>query len=214
MTPLTVNDCNKYIAMIRIEYPHAFQIQARDEKERADLYTMLCASWYRQLEQYPKELCDRAVMDALGNAREGRYPRIGDVKYQAEKLLSAFEKNSEELWAELTVALNKVRRANYYGNTEWYDNGRLINPAEETKRIYDGLSAELQAYVGDLPEMVSLSRQETLEYEKGRFLKTIPTIKERAKVRRETSEKLAGIIQGLSGQVALDCDGTKLLKGD
>ena len=74
---------------------------------------------------------------------------------------AAYEKTNEELWSELTVALAKVRRANMFGNRDWWDNGRLVSPAEETQRIYNGLSPELKAYVGDLPEMVSLSKQET-----------------------------------------------------
>ena len=215
MTPLTVNDCNKYIMMIRIEYPNAFPIQARDEEERGKLYTMLVASWYRQLEKYPKELCDKAVMDALGNAREGRYPRIGDVKYQAEKLISAYEKSDGELWAEIVEAVRLTRKYIIHPANDYiYFFNKYVIPNEEIVKIYEGLSPETKEFLGNAEGLKTLARQDTLEYEKGRFLRVMPTLKERSKTRRDMPENLAGLIQGMTEQFALGCDGTKLLQGE
>lgn len=219
MSQLTVNDCNKYIMMIRIEYPNAFPIQARSEKEREELYTMLVASWYRQLSKYPKEVCDRAVMDALGNAREGRYPRIGDVKFQADKLIAAYEKTTEELWAELKGVLRQVSDNIYrYRFTYREANGKTQgeNARQRNEDIFKALSPELRAYCQNLRGLAEIAEytDEQMNYERGRFMRTMPIIKERAKTRYETGDKLAGLIQGLAGRFALECDNTKLLQGE
>lgn len=205
MTPIQPIDINKYITTIRINFENAYKTQTDEERE------ILIKSWFAILKDYPKEICDVAVLQSIKYAKFA--PRIGDIVEQIEKMQSAYDKTAEELWSELVGALAKVRRANYHGNIVWWDNGRRINPAEETLRIYNELSPELKEYVGDLPEMVSLSRQETLEYEKGRFNRAMPTIKERAKTRRETPENIERLIQGLAGNLALECDGMKLLRG-
>lgn len=203
MTPITPQDVNKYITTIRINFENSYKTQTDKERE------ILIKSWFAILKDYPKEIVDKAVINAIKYSEFA--PRIGTIVKEIEKMREAYEKSDEELWAEFTVALEKVNRVNMFGNRDWLDNGRLVNPAKETLRIYKGLSPELQSFVGDIPELIALSKRETLEYEKGRFLRTMPTIKERARTRQETPN-LAGLIQGLSS--AIDCDGLKLLKGD
>lgn len=194
MQKITLQDINKYITTIRIEYPNAFPIQAKDEKERAELYRMLCVSWFKQLEQYPKELCDTAVMNALGSARDGRYPRIGDVKYQVERIQEACQKSDNELWAELQAVLwevaDNVSLCRYDAHEE--------KARKRINEIFNSLSPELKEYcqtVGGLTD-IALCDMDKLGFERGRFIKAIPQIRERAKVRATIPEAVKSLMTG------------------
>lgn len=194
MQKITLQDINKYITTIRIEYPNAFPIQAKDEKERAELYRMLCVSWFKQLEHYPKEVCDTAVMNALGSAREGRYPRIGDVKYQVEKIEEACQKSDNELWAELQSVLWEVADN---VSLSRYDMERE-KAKKRNREIFDSLSPELKEYcqtVGGLTELASYD-MDKLGFERGRFIKAIPQIRERTKVRATIPEAVKRLVTG------------------
>ena len=205
MAELQLQDVNKYLATIRINFENAYKTQTPEERQ------ILIRSWYEILKVYPKEVCDKAVIEAIGNAREGRAPRIGDIKYQIEKMRTAYEKTDGELWTELTGVLNSVSKLMYFGTARHWYNGRLIEPMEEVNKIYEKIDPILQTYVGGVSGLVALSKQETLEYEKGRFLKTVETIRTRERTKRETPLGLQGIIQGLSG--AIEGESTKLLEG-
>lgn len=212
MNKITLQDINKYITTIRIEYPNAFPIQARTETERAELYHMLCKSWYKQLEQYPKEVCDTAVMNALGSAREGRYPRIGDVKYQVEKIQEACQKSDNELWAELQSVLSKVAdNVMSYGYTARAENGRTQgeNAIKRNEDIFNSLSPEIKEYCQNLVGLtyIALCDKEKLNFERSRFLKAIPQIRERAKIRATIPEAVKSLVTGemlLTGEIYED----------
>jgi hypothetical protein len=194
MQKITLQDINKYITTIRIEYPNAFPIQAKDDKERAELYRMLCVSWYKQLEYYPKEICDTAVMNALGNARDGRYPRLGDVKYQIERIQEACQKSDNELWAELQSVLwevaENVSLCRYETNEE--------KARKRNEEIFNSLSPEIKEYcqtVGGLTD-IALYDMDKLGFERGRFIKAIPQIRERTKVRATIPETVKSLMPG------------------
>jgi len=201
MQKITLQDINKYITTIRIEYPNAFPIQAKNETERAELYRMLCVSWYKQLEQYPKEICDTAVMNALGNARDGRYPRIGDVKYQIERIEEACQKSDNELWAELQSVLWEVEKNVYLYKYDALEKNGLTQGENARRRngeIFDSLSPELKEYcqsVGGLTEL-ALYDMDKLGFERGRFIKAIPQIRERAKVQATLPEAVKSLVTG------------------
>lgn len=210
MTAITAQDINKYLTTIRINFENSYKTQTDEERE------ILIKSWFAILREYPKEIVDKAVLQAIKYAKYA--PRIGDIVEQIEKMQVAYEKSDGELWAELTGVLREVHR-NYYAfrfNAIDY-NGKTQgdNARERVAAIFDGLSPELKEYCRTQRGLIDIAEytDEQLSYERGRFMRTMPTIKERAKTRRETGESLAGLIQGLSGQLALDCDGTKLLKG-
>ena len=194
MQKITLQDINKYITTIRIEYPNAFPIQAKTETERAELYKMLCVSWYKQLEQYPKEVCDVAVMNALGNARDGRYPRIGDVKYQVERIEEACQKSDNELWAELQSVLWEV--ANNVGLYKYEANGEQAR--KRNREIFESLSPELKEYCQNIDGLTEIAFYDIdkLGFERGRFIKALPQIKERAKVRATLPEAVKSLVTG------------------
>jgi len=87
MTALTPQDVNKYIATIRINFENAYKTQTSEERQ------ILIKSWYEILKEYPKEVCDKAVINAIKYAKFA--PRIGDVVEQIEKYM--IENNIQDI---------------------------------------------------------------------------------------------------------------------
>lgn len=208
---LTLADCNKYITTIRINFENAYKTQTDEERE------ILIKSWFAILKDYPKEVCDKAVINALASAEYA--PRIGSIVKEIEKMQVALEKSDAELWTELTGVLREVSRNAYAFRFTYIEaNGRTQgeNARIRVQAIYDGLSPELKEYVRNTQSLIELAAytDEELAYERGRFMRTMPQIKERAKTRGQMNESIAGIIQGLATQFTLDYDKPKLLQGN
>ena len=211
MTPITPTDVNKYITTIRINFENAYRTQTDEERE------ILIRSWYAILKEYPKEVVDKAVINAIKNAEYA--PRIGSIVKEIEKMQVALEKSDAELWAELTGVLRDVARNVYAFRFTYIEaNGRTQgdNARIRVKEIFNGLSPELKEYVRNTKGLIEIAgyTDEELTYERGRFIRTMPQVKERAKTRQQMPESLAGIIQGLANHFTLGCDGTKLLQGE
>lgn len=209
MTPITIADINKYITTIRINFENAYKTQNEEERQ------MLYRTWYSILKEYPKEVCDRAVIEAIKHAKFA--PRIGDIVEQIDKMKTAYEKTTEELWAELTGVFRDV----LYWKSRFF--GTYITPSGLTQgeiarqwvdHIYDNLSVELKEYVRNKSTLIELAEytDEQLSYERGRFIRVMPVIKERAKTRQALPDNVAGILQGLNVFVALDGDNHKLIE--
>lgn len=209
MTAITPADCNKYITTIRINFENAYKTQTDEERE------ILIKSWYAILKDYPKEICDKAVLQAIKHAEYA--PRIGTIVKEIERMREAYEKSDAELWAELRGVLREVEKCAYsFRFNAIDDNGKTQgdNARDRVEEIFNGLSIELKDYCRNsrgLIDVAQMSENELTLYERPRFMRVIPTIKERARTRQETPESLAGIIQGLSA--ALDCDGMKQIQG-
>ena len=200
MTKLNIQDINKYITMVRIEYPNAFPINARNDSERAELYKMLCSSWYLQLKKYPKEICDKAVLNALANAREGHYPRLGDVVFQINKLKTACEKTESDLWTELIKVLYEVENnAKEYKHNLIEENGLTQgeNAQIRNQKIFDKLSSELKEYCHDVNGLVLISMYdiEQLSFERTRFSKALATIRENNLIKETMPKELENLIK-------------------
>ena len=194
MTALTMDDVLQYLTMIRINFENAYKTQTQEEKK------LLLKSWYAILKDYPKEICDKAVINAIKNAEFA--PRIGTIIKEIEKMQVAYEKSDMELWAELTGVMRSVCDCVYRFRFNFIEaNGKTQgeNAKIRLREIYNNLSPELKEYCRNengLIELADLTDQQ-LNFEKGRFLKTIPQIRERAKTRAETGN-MAGLLQGLN----------------
>lgn len=209
MTAITAQDINKYITTIRINFENAYKTQTDEERE------ILIKSWFAILREYPKEIVDKAVLQAIKHAKYA--PRIGDIVEHIEKMREAYEKSDGELWAELRGVFREVEKCVYYFRFNAMDaNGKTQgdNARDRVEEIFNGLSPELKDYCRNSRGLIDIAQlsENDIQFEKARFLRIMPTLKERARTRRETPEQLAGIIQGLSS--TLDCDSMKLLQGD
>ena len=198
---ISIKDIHQYITMIRINFENGYKVQTDEERE------MLYGSWYAILKDYPKEVCDAAVMNAIKRAKFA--PRIGDIVEQIEKMQASLEKSEGELWAELKGVLREVDRCVYMFRFNVIEaNGKTQgdNARARLEEIFNGLSPELREYCGNKNGLIELSRltDEQMSYEKARFSKTIPYLRERAKTRAQIGGTVAGLIQGMSNHFLLE----------
>ena len=158
MKKLTKRDIGIYLVKINLNFENAYNF-GDDEQ------SLLVESWYEALSEYPKEICDRAVNNALKYARFA--PKLGDIVEEIEKLMNADSKSDEELWAELMNVTAKVYDISRYLKYEQY----FKNATAKLRDIYDGLSGELKLYVVNISTLIEISElpKESLPYEKARF---------------------------------------------
>lgn len=198
---ISIKDIHQYITMIRINFENSYKVHTDEERE------MLYGSWYAILKDYPKEVCDAAVMSAIKNAEFA--PRIGSIVKEIERMQASLEKSEGELWAELKGVLREVDRCAYMFRFNLVEaNGKTQgdNARARLEEIYNGLSPELREYCGNKNGLIELSRltDEQMSYEKARFSKTIPLLRERAKTRAQIGGTVAGLIQGMSNHFLLE----------
>ncbi len=178
MKKLTKRDIGIYLVKINLNFENAYNF-GDDEQ------SLLVESWYEALSEYPKEICDRAVNNALKYARFA--PKLGDIVEEIEKLMNADSKSDEELWAELMNVTAKVYDISRYLKYEQY----FKNATAKLRDIYDGLSGELKLYVVNISTLIEISElpKESLPYEKARFFKQMPVLRRHAE-EKQTAKKL------------------------
>ncbi len=167
MTKLQREDIIKYLIKIQLNFENSYVTSNELERE------LLVESWYEALCEYPKEICDKAVNEALKRAKYP--PRLGDVTEKIEILLNSHAKTDEELWAELNGVLGKVYEVSRYLAYPQY-----VNWAQEKlKVIYDNLDDGLKVYVVNTSTLVELSEltPDALQFEKARFFKQMPVLR-------------------------------------
>ena len=210
MREITLEDINKYITMIRINFENAYKTHTEEERK------MLYSSWYVILKEYPKEICDKAVISAIKNA--DYVPRISSIVKEIEKMMAAYEKSESELWTELTSVLGEVDRCSHAFRYTFIEANGLTqgeNARIRVQQIFDGLSQELKEYIRTAKGLQELAAytKEDLSYERGRFMRMMPEVKERSKTRQDIPDNLAAIVQGLANQFALESGNQNLLGG-
>lgn len=178
MKKLTKRDIGIYLVKINLNFENAYNF-GDDEQ------SLLVESWYEALSEYPKEICDRAVNNALKYARFA--PKLGDIIEEIQKLMNADSKSDEELWAELMNVTAKVYDISRYLKYEQY----FKNATAKLRDIYDGLSGELKLYVVNISTLIEISElpRESLPYEKARFFKQMPVLRRHAE-EKQTAKKL------------------------
>lgn len=178
MKKLTKRDIGIYLVKINLNFENAYNF-GDDEQ------SLLVESWYEALSEYPKEICDRAVNNALKYARFA--PKLGDIVEEIQKLMNADSKSDEELWAELMNVTAKVYDISRYLKYEQY----FKNATAKLRDIYDGLSGELKLYVVNISTLIEISElsRESLPYEKARFFKQMPVLRRHAE-EKQTAKKL------------------------
>lgn len=193
---LTKSEIVKIITAIKVQCPEALPYKTENE------FDILVDMWFEVFREYPKEVLWVAVRNALKNTVYQKQNWLGAINQEVEKLQVAYEKDETELWAELTGVLREVNACAYrlrfnapdYNGKTQGENARL-----RMIEIFNNLSPELKSYVrneGTLAEIAYFT-DEQLQYEKGRFMRTLPQIKQRAKTRAQTGD-MAGLLQGLT----------------
>lgn len=190
-----------YVALINLQFPNAYRFATEQDREA------FVNLWFYGLKNYPKEVCDVAVKNAVLKAEFA--PKIATVVKEIESLIETFGKNDGELWNELTYALEEIRDELPYAsekyNTAIHDDTGLTTAGETRKRIskvYDGLDLRLKKYLVNMRGFMDLARvnDDDLQFEKGRFMKRLPIIEARLKVQEQMPTEIINFITDLSGK--------------
>ena len=206
-------DIIKFLTKIRVNFENAYKCNTKEEN------ILLVESWYDILHKYPKEVCEIAVNEALEHATQGRAPRIGDIVSRIKNIQNAYDKEDTELWAELTINFHEVRQCAYSFRFTFVDGKDGLTQGERAslrvKEIFNNLDPLLKEYCRNSSGLVELAQytDEQLSFERGRFMKVMPTIKARLKTRQELPESVRTLIQGMVERTALPFDDKNAPKG-
>lgn len=204
---LTKSEIVKIITAIKIQCPETLPYKNETE------FDILVDMWYEILREYPTEIVWAAVRNALKNTVYQKQNWIGAINQEIEKMQVAYEKDENELWAELTGVLRAVSDCAYKLRFNFVErNGKTQgeNARLRLQEIFNNLSPELKSYVrneGTLAEIANFT-DEQLQYERGRFMRTIPQIKQRAKTKAQTGN-MAELLQGLTIHLLPDIEQSK-----
>jgi len=138
------------------------------------------------LKKYPKETVFNCVNNAINSCEYA--PRLANIVKEIRKIQQASAHSNAELWAELTGVLGKVyqisRYLSYPQYSQWTDT--------ELNKVYDGLSDELKLFVVNRSTLVEIAEmtEDNLQYERARFFKQMPTLREHYYESLEAKEML------------------------
>ena len=144
--------------------------------------------WLEILGGYDKDLAMKAFYDVCKTEKYRITP--AHIVEQIEKIENAFGKSDQELWAEFRKTLKRANNCVYKLKfTAVEENGKTQgeNAQAELQRLYKNLPAEVQRYCGNISGLKYLSQldDESLEFEKARFLKDIGKKRAEIKIQQE-----------------------------
>lgn len=184
--------------LIRTAYDNAFA-----GKSESDMYNLV-ELWYDCLKEYPQEVILQATKNAIKYSEF--VPRIATVVREADALMQAYSPNEGALWNELKAAIDKVSgelpyMSGAYDTVKHVDTG--LTTAGEVCRLihttYCGLNDKIKEYCGNERGFIDIARldEEGLQFEKARFMKQLPILAERVKLKRNIPPQLADLIKGI-----------------
>lgn len=169
-------DIIQTIELIKLIYPNSYNTKTAED------YKSLVRTFYEIFRNFPKEIFIEAVRRSMTNSEYA--PKPATIMSEIRKMSIAMQKSDTDLWAELVSVLPQVY--SYYGRFSYTiieENGKTQgqNAEQEIINIYNNLDILIQEYCSNINELITISRmsQEQLAFEKGRFLKTMPSIRER-----------------------------------
>lgn len=184
MTTLEKTDIHKILVLIRANFENSYNFKTEEEAR------LLVEFWYDSLKQYPKEIVYQAVYSAIKSSEFA--PKIATILNEIRTLTSLNEKTDIELWAELDDKLYEV-----YETAQYLRYPQHFNEADKKlNEIYATLADEIKLFVVNVSALIEIAAMdsESKKFEKARFLKTMPSLREHAKnkVQAEQFLKLAG----------------------
>ena len=193
MTQLKKSDIVSYLAFLRINYgERAYNYNERD-------LTKLVSYWYSQLKEYPKEIVDNAIKQAVNTCEYA--PTIAHILKIVGNMEQSLTKDENELWSELEGVLYQV-----YDNSTKYKYASGDFWIEQNRRIYESLSPEIKAYVKNCGQLVALANADEtrLSVEKSRFFNNLPKIRERVKYQELLPQEYKNFIEDFSNKLKLE----------
>lgn len=190
----------KVFSMIRVIYPNAMKTESDEEEQ------MLTETWFDIFSKYPQEVFDKALHKAMETSEFA--PKPATVMKAINEMQSAYEKDDAELWSELQGVLHEVIKCAYrFGHT--YVEADGVSQGDKARQrvaeIFDSLDPALKDYCRDQRGLVELAKytDDQMTYERGRFMRLMPTVRERIKTRQETPENIRVMLQGITEKMTL-----------
>ena len=149
--------------------------------------------WFAALSAYPYEIVQAAVANVMRTLPFR--PKLADICNEIKRLQSVNEPTGEEVWAEISATLAKVRwNADGYRLTAKREDGMTQGEwcMISNDRIYAALSEAARLYVRSVGDLVTIAYKDEKELaiEKAIFLKRFDGIREQKRLRRETPKEL------------------------
>ena len=193
-------DIVKMLTLIRMTYPNAYPTRS-DEEE-----IMLVELWYSMFKGYPREIILAAFERAMKKSEFA--PKPATIIAEVEKMQGAYEKDDAALWAELQGVLREVSRCVYMFNHTYVEDDGISQGDKARRRvteIFAALDPALQDYCRDQRGLVELAKytDEQTSYEHGRFMKIMPTVRERIKTRQQMPENIKILLQDITDKMQL-----------
>ena len=141
--------------------------------------------WALVLKDIPDNIVEVAFLKCIQTCKVP--PTPADVFEKISAMAELTKETDEELWSIYTKALKQTATQMYYFQFTCIEpNGKTQgeNARIKVTSIWDKLPERLKQYIGSEGELMRMARnygEEELKFEKTRFLKTLPTIKEREK---------------------------------
>ena len=190
---ITRKDIVSMVGIIKANYTYAYKDVAKEDM------LMLIETWYTSLARYEKEIISVAFQKAVESSKMP--PTLADIIQNINTIKAATEPTDTEYWEQLSSILRKVNDCVYHFRfTMIEDNGRTQgdNARSEFKRIWQGLPQLLKEYCGNEGGLINLSKLtcDELSFEKGRFLKMLPTLKARVEIKQTMPPDLLKLASG------------------
>lgn len=184
MTELKPKDILDVITLIRVNFDNAYNFKTEEEAK------MLVSFWYDSLKEYSKEVVYQAVANAIKHSEY--VPKLANILNEIKALSSLNEKTDIELWAELDDILYEV-----YDTAQYLRYPQHFESADKKlNELYNALSDDIKLFVVNVSTLIEIAAmdKESRKFEKARFLKSMPDLREHAKNKAQAEQflKLAG----------------------
>ena len=171
----TINKITEMIASIKTIYPY----YAKD----TDVPTLV-KTWAVLLKDFPDDAVEVAFFKCLQTCKTP--PTPADVIEKLNALLNTNEATEEELWDTFRKTLQKIEREVSCFHYNFIFPGETLSQGAKARKnveeMWNRLPEQLKAYVGSKSELIHIAKtytDEDLKFERNRFFKVMPTIKER-----------------------------------
>lgn len=175
----STNKITEVIAAIKTIYPYY--------AKETDIQ-MLVKTWGALLKDYSDDAVTAALYVCLQKCKMP--PTPADMIEQLKALARANEPTDEELWDRFKKALYRANGLIWrFTHTYIEENGKTQgdNARTDLDALWKSQPAEIKIYLGGKSEFMRLARSfyndEEMKFERSRFLKSIPTIKQREETR-------------------------------
>ena len=179
------------IGIIKANYSYAYK------DVDSDSMSLLIETWFESLSKYDGRIVMVAFKKALETCKMP--PTLADIIQNIKQIKVATEPTDTELWNELVKAVEVTNDCIYYFQFQMVeDNGKTQseNAKERFNKLWEEMPQILKDYCGNKSGLVDIA-QTDLEFEKNRFLKQLPTLKQRQEIKATTNPEILKIASGI-----------------